>query len=96
MAELAADKVKLDEKALDHEDTNADSSDDEEKYDSDLGKDLHAADEQKPLHPKLLAVNAVLEMKNLWDEFNELGTEMIVTKVSFQDMTPFWNFLFFY
>ena len=35
---------------------------------------------KKPLHSKLVAVNATLEMKALWDEFNELGTEMIVTK----------------
>ena len=33
-----------------------------------------------PLHPKLITVTATLEMKALWDEFNELGTEMIVTK----------------
>lgn len=32
------------------------------------------------LHPKLINVTATLEMKALWDEFNELGTEMIVTK----------------
>ncbi|XP_050521759.1 T-box transcription factor TBX1-A-like [Daktulosphaira vitifoliae] len=31
-------------------------------------------------HPKLTGVGAVLEMKHLWEEFNELGTEMIVTK----------------
>ncbi|XP_064460641.1 T-box transcription factor TBX1-like [Ornithodoros turicata] len=36
--------------------------------------------EKKPMHPKLVSVGATLEMKNLWDEFNELGTEMIVTK----------------
>ena len=35
---------------------------------------------KKPLHPKLSNVVAQLEMKPLWDEFNELGTEMIVTK----------------
>uniref|UniRef100_A0A0N8EFX5 T-box transcription factor TBX1 n=1 Tax=Daphnia magna TaxID=35525 RepID=A0A0N8EFX5_9CRUS len=35
---------------------------------------------KKPLHSKLSGVNASLEMKALWDEFNELGTEMIVTK----------------
>ena len=35
---------------------------------------------KKPLHAKLSGVNASLEMKALWDEFNELGTEMIVTK----------------
>jgi hypothetical protein len=34
----------------------------------------------KPVHPKLISTNASLEMKPLWDEFNELGTEMIVTK----------------
>ncbi|GAB6027779.1 hypothetical protein CHUAL_002014 [Chamberlinius hualienensis] len=33
-----------------------------------------------PLHAKLICVAANLEMKSLWDEFNELGTEMIVTK----------------
>jgi len=32
------------------------------------------------LHPKLLSVGAILEVKALWDEFNNLGTEMIVTK----------------
>ncbi|XP_050407980.1 T-box transcription factor TBX1 isoform X1 [Patella vulgata] len=35
---------------------------------------------KKPIHPKLMNVAAHLEMKSLWDEFNELGTEMIVTK----------------
>ena len=35
---------------------------------------------KKPIHPKLTGVVAQLEMKPLWDEFNELGTEMIVTK----------------
>nr|AGG11863.1 T-box transcription factor [Ciona intestinalis] len=29
---------------------------------------------------RLVAVEAKLEMKSLWDEFNDLGTEMIVTK----------------
>lgn len=31
-------------------------------------------------HPKLSGVGVALEMKHLWEEFNELGTEMIVTK----------------
>ncbi|KAI5724903.1 hypothetical protein M8J77_008557 [Diaphorina citri] len=31
-------------------------------------------------HPKLAGVCASLEMKPLWQEFNDLGTEMIVTK----------------
>lgn len=34
----------------------------------------------KPLHGKLVNVSCQLEMKSLWDEFDELGTEMIVTK----------------
>ena len=34
----------------------------------------------KPVHPKLASVVAMLEMKELWDEFDHLGTEMIVTK----------------
>ncbi|XP_063230998.1 T-box transcription factor TBX10-like [Bacillus rossius redtenbacheri] len=33
-----------------------------------------------PPHPTVEKAGAVLEMKPLWDEFNELGTEMIVTK----------------
>lgn len=33
-----------------------------------------------PLHTSLSRVVAQLEMKPLWDEFHELGTEMIVTK----------------
>ncbi|XP_054710186.1 T-box transcription factor TBX10-like [Uloborus diversus] len=36
--------------------------------------------QKKPLHPKLSNVGGTLETKSLWDEFNELGTEMIVTK----------------
>ena len=44
-------------------------------------EDLHDVNSQKkPLHPKLIGIVASLEMKPLWDEFNELGTEMIVTK----------------
>ncbi|CAG7819768.1 unnamed protein product [Allacma fusca] len=37
-------------------------------------------DSRKQIHVKLVGVTANLEMKALWDEFNELGTEMIVTK----------------
>ena len=40
---------------------------------------------QKQLHPKLMNVSAQLEMKSLWDEFDELGTEMIVTKAGRSD-----------
>ena len=38
------------------------------------------ADTKKPLHARLGACVGQLEMKPLWEEFNELGTEMIVTK----------------
>ena len=38
------------------------------------------AQEKKPLHPKLMNCQGQLEMKDLWDEFDHLGTEMIVTK----------------
>lgn len=31
-------------------------------------------------NPKVASVSVQLEMKALWDEFNQLGTEMIVTK----------------
>ena len=37
-------------------------------------------DNKKPLHVRLSGVHGQLEMKPLWEEFNELGTEMIVTK----------------
>ena len=43
--------------------------------------DLEGNEEcSKPLHGKLASVSCQLEMKSLWDEFDELGTEMIVTK----------------
>jgi len=32
------------------------------------------------LHAELLSVEAHLQAKALWEEFNSLGTEMIVTK----------------
>ena len=37
-------------------------------------------DPDTPVHPKLSGVQVHLEMKSLWEEFHELGTEMIVTK----------------
>ena len=37
-------------------------------------------DPDTPVHPKLVGVQVHLEMKSLWEEFHELGTEMIVTK----------------
>ena len=50
---------------------------------TDAGQDAATASKKKcalPVHPKLLNAGAALETKPLWDEFNELGTEMIVTK----------------
>ena len=35
---------------------------------------------KKPLHPKLANIKMVIESKSLWDEFDKLGTEMIVTR----------------
>ncbi len=35
---------------------------------------------EKPVHSKLAAIKVQLESKSLWDEFDQLGTEMIVTK----------------
>lgn len=43
-------------------------------------RDEDVIQEERKLHPKLKDCRAILEMKCLWDEFNELGTEMIVTK----------------
>ncbi|XP_054280475.1 T-box transcription factor TBX1-like [Macrosteles quadrilineatus] len=40
------------------------------------GTDKHNSE----IHPRLANVTASLEMKSLWEEFNILGTEMIVTK----------------
>jgi hypothetical protein len=34
----------------------------------------------KPLHPALVSVEVGLEAAELWHKFNQLGTEMIVTK----------------
>jgi len=33
-----------------------------------------------PFHPKLANIKMVLESKSLWDDFDKLGTEMIVTR----------------
>jgi hypothetical protein len=35
---------------------------------------------RKPLHPKLTNIKMVIESKALWNEFDKLGTEMIVTR----------------
>eukprot|EP00061_Rhincodon_typus_P005490 g25054.t1 len=40
----------------------------------------HFGDTLTKKSPKVAGVTVQLEMKGLWDEFNQLGTEMIVTK----------------
>ncbi|CAG2253570.1 T-box transcription factor TBX10-like [Mytilus galloprovincialis] len=45
-----------------------------------LGIENDGKEPKKPIHLKLASVQVQLEMKSLWDEFDELGTEMIVTK----------------
>jgi hypothetical protein len=35
---------------------------------------------KKPMHPKLANIIMIIESKSLWDEFDKLGTEMIVTR----------------
>lgn len=35
---------------------------------------------KRPLHQALIGADAALEAKPLWEEFHQLGTEMIVTK----------------
>ena len=47
---------------------------------SSLSFNSSSSDGRKGIHSKLSNVTANLEMKALWVEFNELGTEMIVTK----------------
>lgn len=42
--------------------------------------DTVGSSSKKTIHPKLSNATAQLEMKALWDEFDSLGTEMIVTK----------------
>ncbi|KYN19505.1 T-box transcription factor TBX1 [Trachymyrmex cornetzi] len=41
---------------------------------------LEESSAKRPLHPALLGAGAALEAKPLWEEFHQLGTEMIVTK----------------
>ena len=51
------------------------------KSDSENGIGLTGNNElKKPLHPKLANIKLVIESKSLWDEFDKLGTEMIVTR----------------
>jgi hypothetical protein len=41
---------------------------------------MASATDAKPMHPKLSLIDVHIESKQLWDEFDQLGTEMIVTK----------------
>lgn len=46
----------------------------------DGGSSAEESGAKRPLHPALLGAGAALEAKPLWEEFHQLGTEMIVTK----------------
>jgi hypothetical protein len=51
------------------------------KSDNENGSGLNGNNEiKKPLHPKLTNIKMIIESKSLWDEFDKLGTEMIVTR----------------
>ena len=63
-------------------DTDVDQNNDSKPGECTMCNDpLGPEDSNKPLHNKLINGTCQLEMKSLWDEFDELGTEMIVTKV---------------
>ncbi|XP_043483700.1 T-box transcription factor TBX1-like [Leptopilina heterotoma] len=49
---------------------------------------------KRPLHPALIGAGAVLEARPLWEEFHQLGTEMIVTKAG-RRMFPTFQCRFF-
>lgn len=51
------------------------------KSDSENGSNTNGnQDLKKLLHPKLANIKMIIESKSLWDEFDKLGTEMIVTR----------------
>ncbi|PSN31265.1 T-box transcription factor TBX1, partial [Blattella germanica] len=62
----------------------SDSAVEETGVAADTGQDEGGVTSKKKcvlsVHHQLVNAGAALEMKPLWDEFNELGTEMIVTK----------------
>ncbi|XP_045751175.1 T-box transcription factor TBX10 [Mirounga angustirostris] len=47
---------------------------------SSTGAQVVAEPSKGPKNPRVSSVTVQLEMKTLWEEFNQLGTEMIVTK----------------
>lgn len=70
----------LTDSLLDKQNTDINAND-AKTSDCSVCSDTDGQEEQrKPLNNKLVNVSCQLEMKNLWDEFDELGTEMIVTK----------------
>jgi hypothetical protein len=50
---------------------------------------------KRPLHPALVGAGAALEARPLWEEFHQLGTEMIVTKAG-RRMFPTFQVLVLY
>ncbi|XP_011874791.1 PREDICTED: T-box transcription factor TBX10-like [Vollenhovia emeryi] len=64
-------------------DSNNNSSHHGDHHPSEDGGSSERAEEsaaKRPLHPALLGAGVALEAKPLWEEFHQLGTEMIVTK----------------
>lgn len=79
------DPIKIDRRG-DSPSSNASSNDNSQDGGNEKGGELtplspKAPDvPQKPIHQLLMSLSVQLEMKALWEEFDELGTEMIVTK----------------
>ncbi|KYQ51662.1 T-box transcription factor TBX1 [Trachymyrmex zeteki] len=61
-------------------DSNNNNSHHGDHHPSEDGSSVEESSAKRPLHPALLGAGAVLEAKPLWEEFHQLGTEMIVTK----------------
>src|SRR6218665_1610962 len=60
--------------------TKVEPCDYEQKCHSQTANPSSASVDQAELHPKLWNTKITLELQYLWQEFNILGTEMIVTK----------------
>lgn len=56
------------------------SVDDNESTPTSSSSNNAVEEPKKPIHPAVASAQVQLEMKPLWEEFHELGTEMIVTK----------------
>lgn len=61
-------------------DSNNNNSHHGDHHPSEEGSSVEESAAKRPLHPALLGAGVALEAKPLWEEFHQLGTEMIVTK----------------